>query len=798
MSVDKLRVRLELPPWMLGWPRGLRPHALHTTTHSLELLYRLPEDRWVCVALRLEGGRARVRELLSHHDDAAARERLCRAITRKLAGSRGQAEAWMRTRGQEIAALEQKLADEEAPGDARWLRTLRCARAQAWERALDVLLAEAEERGSRSGGGASRVAIDDVALATAGIPLALASGDFARALGLWSAAGQQLLASEHDASAQLCAAVMLAFLGAREQASARAASFAAAVRDFEEERRCGELFEFLDMPAQALPHFELVAARGRRFDDEFRVARQALLADASQRAAVAGARMIALARGLEARLEGVDLLVRAGAFLQAERVLSELAEHEPEHEPGALEIGVRLAGLQLWRGEAEQARARADALLAAGHDRLELHRIRGVASLMLGEPEQACAALELAVGYEVQRPWGMDTDEESKLWFAQALLESGEIDRAHREIARCRFGDHTAWQLLRALIEERHEPGRVINLDTWFIADSLLEQLLGARWRERAGAPGLPTHEQATEALRQALARLGGNRGARLSVLVEPDRFGESEPLRWIDEILPPRRRAEELQKRLAIEGVEALRRAFGGLERRHPQVPFNITYSAELLLWMGDYEGALARFRDVWTRTRTRWGYIGSGACLLYLGRYDEALAIWEEGSKHYIYLEAEATYAYRGELHRLRDDLDEARADLEHAVKHRPARLGAWSELALACVSAGELARAREAAAEVWTLAPAMVWIAQERAGVTPSLALPEESSALTRVLEVLRDAMKGNRSSVTYTLVDEAGSLRIFPRGNLDAWRQYGRGLGDYAQRELLRRTLASGAR
>lgn len=249
-------------------------------------------------------------------------------------------------------------------------------------------------------------------------------------------------------------------------------------------------------------------------------------------------------------------------------------------------------------------------------------------------------------------------------------------------------------------------------------------------------------------ALRSGIALLGGNR----SVTPTTVRNGT---LRWEDELSSPRRRAELLQESLMHRPVQDVLAEFEALARAHPKIPFYQTYAAELLLWLGDYERAYEWFRRLWRDTRTRWGYVGAGASAFLLGEHERALALWREGLDHYEYMEAEATYCYRGELYLARGDHKAAEADLTRATRAQPARLGAWIDLAL-LQSQQTQAAASESTAQIERLAPAFWFRAQQR------------SSSPVEALTTLRDMMRGNRASRMYSLIDEAGEFRVVGAG------------------------------
>ncbi len=439
------------------------------------------------------------------------------------------------------------------------------------------------------------------------------------------------------------------------------------------------------------------------------------------------------AQSADDRLASAEARIAAGDFRPAEATLQSLLEapDESNHD----RVALVLATLLLWRSAPEEA---VD-LLAPRVERAPsscLHRRLGAAHHLCGEGELALEHLEHALRLDPD-------DQHARLWRAEVLGALGRLDEACVEICEVSLGDQVAWQLVRALLEEERTPGRRVGDRNWFIVDELLRALL-----QDAAPASEPTHAEAVEALRQALLLLGGNRTETITTV-------RSGVLRWEDGLSSSRRRAEQLQETLLRRPVEDVLADFQELASAHPSVPFYQTYAAEILLWLGDYDRAYELFGRLWRDTRTRWGYVGYGAAALFLGEHDLALAHWKEGLEDYTYLEAEATYCYRGELHLARGDLDAAEADLSRAVQAQPARLGAWIDFALLQQERGRPDRVAEAIAHIVSLAPAFWWSASE-------------GSSTTEALLTLRAQMRGNRASAMYSRIDEAGGFRIVGTG------------------------------
>lgn len=754
---------------MQRWPRGLRPHGVRGTLLGAELLYFVSDEQWVMLQVHAPAGRGAsvVQPWESRHDDLDAQRRLARAVAAHLERDREASVPWLRASvhaTSELAALMQP-GEASVAGYANTLRLIGLARELSAGPANEGAGAELMDLVDGCEAELGPAMADEVAVA--GILMALATGEHSFALASWARHGARLEARD-DAAAALTRAVMQAFVGDRTAARSSADAFARLVRDFVDARAAGELYLKLGLPAEACPQFVRTATDVGTVHDHARVLRCANLAGIRTQASKAAAAMLAAAATADERLAAARGQVDAGAFEQAEATLELLLRRQPEHAA----TRVLLASLLLWSGRDEKARAHAETLLEAGHDTCEVRRILGAAALLAGDITAAVRFFDEALAH---RP----ADAESLLFSAEAKVRAKDYPGAYAATRAWVYGDHPVWQLLRVLVEENTAPGEAIARDTWFIGDSLLTELLGDDWKP---AGETPTTAEVIDAIGRALSTLGGNRGLRLTQLGTGGRG-----MRWIDEVESPRRRSERLMTRLPVLGADRLLAEFAALERRWPGVPFTVTYAAELRMWHGEYQAAHELFAAMWRQTRTRWGYVGTGACQMLLGRYDEALEDWRGGLEYYELLDAEATWAYRGELHRLRGDLDEAVADLEFALVQRPTRLGALANLALAHVQRGDEAAAGEAAAGLVRLAPAMVWLARADVGLEPSETL--EVQDVEAVVERLLTMMRGNRSSVTHTLVDARGQLRIFPAHDLAGFRHYGRRCAPFAEEHLL---------
>ncbi|MFO7567607.1 MAG: tetratricopeptide repeat protein [Enhygromyxa sp.] len=776
---------------MQAWPRGLRPAGLHASHRGVELCYRTPDDRWFRISAALapkRPGGVEVRSIPGA--DPQTTERLARAVELRLRRSPA-AQVWLSRARSLIDALV-RLQTFGGEGDPR-------------TRGLDELLASVE--GLRVGGDeleAGQLDRLEQALANAsellgagtiaelGIVMYLAAGSFERALELWGRHGAEIDArarTHDDRRALACSAIVHGYLGRVADAHARAIRLAARARDAIDARHTGELLEQLRRPELAAEQLRLAATdsgdgRGA-FDVYRRLASVAAQARNRELTAWAAAGMLELASGPDQQLLAATMQREAGEFAAAEATLEQLLAARPEHGEAAL----LLATLRLWRGDHRSAASLARAQLEPSPDsaapsqrpqEVLALRILGVAERLGGRSELARELLARVLELD-------PNDHEARLWYADILDELDRTREAQVEVRAVTLGDHPAWQLVRARIEERDNPGHRLSPNVpWFVIEDNIRQLLG----DEAPA-GSQTHEQAIDAINRALAKLGGNRSVRLTTPT-PATATSPGSLRWLDGVESPRHRAETLQRQAIYRDIDELIAEFEALAAAHPQIPFFVTYPAELGLWRGEYQRAYDRFEHIWQATHTRWGYVGAGAAAMLLGRDEQALALWEEGKRYYAYLDAEATYCYRGELFVRQGELARAREDLELALRARPERLGAWINLALLEHAEGREAPLRAAVARVEELCPPYAWEARREAGLPGPLEASSaslEPDALARWMSTLRGMMRGNRSSVMYTIVDRDQTLRVLPVVPAQLWREYGRRCLSLLEDELL---------
>lgn len=732
VQTRQLRSPVPLPRWVSEQPRRLRPTSVIATTHGVESLHALPGGDWTRLRSRLGDRVVVVQVIGTAKEHAASASALAHEVAQAWS-SASEVRGWLIRVGKYV----------------RWLSRLRSfggtgvASGEGLDRTLVDLFGAAEGQASASTGPdlATFPGRTAEVVVEARIVAAVARGDDARGIADWcrhrAAIGQR-----DTVSALVCRVLMQQLCGQVALAQAALCQLSAIVSAPATARQVADFFMSLGRPESATAIYARIQgcdvnSRRARFDATLRLATAAVQAGEQSTARAAARELWDLADSADERLDAAIQARDAGDFARAEELLATLVEGHPDHR-GAM---TELARLRIWRLAHADARPLCDALVSRDPVDSTAQRLLGVCKYLAGEPSAAAVHLQRALELD-------PGDDEARIWHSECLDALGQTDTAWREVGNVQLGDVLVWQLSRARIETRHDPERLTTQSTWFIVESNLRHVLG-EVESREGAP--------SQRLKRALDRLGGNRAERATV-VESDGS-----LRWLRDVESPRRRAERLQLEAVVRGVDAVVADFSALTSEHPSVPFFVTYGAELVLWSGDYERALEMFEGVWQSTRTRWGYVGAGAAAMLLGQYDRALALWEEGKRHYTYLDAEATYCYRGELYRRRGQLDAAEADLSLAVTHRPDRVGAWINIALLHAARGNVTAMREAVAEVDRIVPA--FSAEVQAATPSAVARADlDPATCTAQMETLLGWMRGNRSSVMYSVVDPAGQLRL----------------------------------
>ncbi|HLT34995.1 MAG TPA: hypothetical protein VK034_01885 [Enhygromyxa sp.] len=756
---------------MATWPAGLRPRALRASASGIEFIYRGTDKRCYRVNVMVSrSGRLSVHAIPSGEPEVLGR--LIRALAVRL-GQQPDARRWVAEASSRARALARWKSfsgsgDALPPAQQACDELVQLVEAAIEQGKLDAAaLAEHMARIRELTGRSQEVseALDELCLV-----LWLALGEFGRALRWWDEIRARIEASSKP-PARACEALMAGFSGRAPEVRAALTRLVEDSRDSHDLRVAGELYH--PLPGEAVDALARAADEQDDFPSWRRVAVCAAEADQRDRIRDAARRLVDRARDPAELLEAARLLREGGAFIEAERVYQRLREDSPD---AVRDIAtLELARSSLWRLELDRAIALAGELLQREHDGPErasvagqAARILGAAELLAGRPRAAIEHLDRAIAADPR-------DDEALLWRARAHDRCADYLAAEADLARTDMGDRTAWQLMFALVRE-HLQSSCRNDREWYFVASNLSQLLGDAGEDDVASTA--------ERIEQALARLGGNLGARLTTTSDG-----SDPLRWLDEVESPRARAERVQRRLIHCGVETVLADFDRCAREFPQVPTFITYAAEIRLWLGDYADASESFERVWEATRTRWGYVGGGAAALMLGRFDRALELWAEGESHYTYMEAEATYAYRGELYLRRGDFELARRDLEHAVGASPGRLGAWIALGLLHARTGDEAGLRRCFAQVEARAPVLMHMIRR---ATPGEPEGDTPTVLATLLEAALERLRGNRSTVLYTFCDD-DRLHVLPAGMLSTWQELAERLLQYFADELIAATV-----
>ncbi len=447
------------------------------------------------------------------------------------------------------------------------------------------------------------------------------------------------------------------------------------------------------------------------------------------------------------------------------------------------DLVVRAAELHLHRLEAAEARARLS-LVADDRERARVRVIRGALVVLEGRPERALGILD-----GPDAPDAPDDVEDVSLerlaWTAEAHLALGRPERALERVERHLLIENTlVAYLLVLLCRAQIDPPTKLRsaLDAPTFLDAFVHDVL----------PTLRSPERIAEeppralaaAVRRNLDDMGGNRGPRPTWLRRgPDGARRLEPVRARRS---GREAAVENLLRVRTEPAETVLAAFAEVASEYPRSPHPFTYRGELLIWLGRYREALACFDEADARAPTRWSYVGRAAAYDRLGEGERADGWTRDGAARFGEVASATTHVYRGERLREAGAWDEARADLETALAHKPRRIGARVNLASACRALGDTAGFDAQIARLRADAPAFVWEAGGRAD------RPIDEATLRAML----DLMVGNRSSFLHTMIDRSGELRVIPDpARFVAWARLCLALArDELGREIAARFLA----
>jgi len=464
---------------------------------------------------------------------------------------------------------------------------------------------------------------------------------------------------------------------------------------------------------------------------------------------------------------------RAGCFDVAEAALK-LHREDTGSAPSTLE----LARLALWRGDGAAA---LEMLAQVGTldgeaARADAATIEAAGRLLTGaDPRSILPDLEQAARHH-------PSPTVAATWRAEALMRAERWDEAREAENLARGHLHTLTNsvvgtLIRArqLVAEGHEqsPWVMRRMDLYAMLYGRLDGWVPAEASQRARA----SVQQAEALLTTVHAGLGGNRTGMAT------RVDEDGHLHRLVDPGSPRTISVKHLHRLPMDGLDVTLARMRGLPDRWPESPQPPCYLGELLLWANRLDEAEACFQEGLDRGGTRWAYIGQGAIRTLRGDNAGALERFDACIYNHGELEGATLVVYRGELHRRAGRLDEARADLEAAVKARRTRVGAWANLALTRLAQGDAEGALRAAEEIVHRVPHLV----RRAAAAPSDAGLRSPEALQKVLTAMLEMMGGNRSSALWSHFAAPGHLVVLP--NPEPLREWAQLQGSVAERLAL---------
>ncbi|MFT3713018.1 MAG: tetratricopeptide repeat protein [Archangium sp.] len=439
---------------------------------------------------------------------------------------------------------------------------------------------------------------------------------------------------------------------------------------------------------------------------------------------------------IEEALELITLHVEADQCAEAEA----LALEAHRQFPGRSEPLVWCSRFRCWSGDAEQAESRAHEALQRDASSADAWCALGAA---LDGQKEGVAAIDRACELDPRH-------QEAFTWLADRHERAGDADAMARAldvaVSSAKQLPVMAW-LLRGLGALRD--------------DLPPDHLSYVRFQECGGAldalvpgalEGLLTRKRPSETrsvLQAVRAALRGNYGEHATQFKD-ERLSRLPPSGRDGPRFASRRALELLRSRSVDDALATLIE----VERAWPRSSLPACHRAEALLWAGRLDEAEREFRRALELVRgTRFAWIGLTGVACLRGRYAEALRISAEGVETMGNSTGPAVFVYRGEVLRQLGRLDEARADLEQAVKLSPRRLGATLNLALV----DDDPRLQ---AVVFDRAPGLISDATyelREAGV----AAPSRRAILERALLMMR----GNRSTslITYWC---GGYMRLVP--------------------------------
>jgi len=566
-------------------------------------------------------------------------------------------------------------------------------------------------------------------------------------------------------------AVALGLLGRRAAAAEALTSAEAAATEAEDWLAIGRAHEALDQrDAAVAAHQRVIDLRGDAWD-QLRLAR--VRGDFGPGepiprpgAAESPAAMTSFVREL------VKILEAGGRYDDTLTVVTELLDQLPA--PAPADLVLRCAQLHLWRREGARARARLATLADPGahvHARL----IEGALLVLDGDPE---AALEqLADPRASEAPVAIKL--EALLWKAEAQLALGQPAQALACVDEHIILENSlAAYLLKLVIGLELEPHETLtrSLDSRTFLDGLIRDVLPTLCAAQRIEAARGDAAQFAGLIRELLDDMGGNRGSKPTWCRSSGAGVVT--LAPIEVRLSGRDAAVANLIRIRTDPPAAVLAGFDAVQAEYPLSPHPCTYRGELLIWLGRYDEALASFEQGDGLAPTRWSYVGRAAVYDLIGEAELADRWTREGIAKFGELTTATSHVYRGERLRKSQAWPEARRDLEIALEYKTRRIGARINLALVYQALGETAAWERELERLRLDAPAFLWEAGARAG-----ALVDESTLLAML-----DTMVGNRSSFLHTMIDSSGEFRVIPEPS--RWIGHARLTAALARRELER--------
>jgi tetratricopeptide (TPR) repeat protein len=409
--------------------------------------------------------------------------------------------------------------------------------------------------------------------------------------------------------------------------------------------------------------------------------------------------------------------------------------------------GLALAGtFALWSGDLARAGALARRALGSEPSTWAAGRLAGQVALMQADIEEAIrhfvAVLDAA-----------PTDHETLVLLAEAHRRSGSLDAARTCLKRAAAlgGPYSLALDLNELLVNLQD-GRMgvpISLDLLEGLSSL--DLAPRAWdgpRKPSIAPG-----DARPVLKEGLSRLSGNRSLTLT------RPGAATGT-FLCVRSGPGVRAACIRVRdlLKSGGFDAAIAAHDALLSDFGHSPLVYSYRGELLLWAGRYDQAWADFDTaLGLDVRTRWAWVGLGACELLLSQPRNALRVFEQAAFHVQ--SGLTTHVYQGEALRVLGDRDRSIAEFGHALELHPSRASVHLNLIVEYAFRRDRTRVAESLAALRRLVPGFRR-ALLRETATDDDRLTMDLEQAVAVAEDGLRMMRGNRSSGQVTWFEATG--------------------------------------